>query len=303
MNTNSTGVGVRITNQAEWIWRQGGVAATDAAALVNCSAQSDQTVFVLLAQKVQMRELPAIREELKREAAVRKQQNLAQDTPEWHAQRLTGIGATEAVGLVGAAWSDSKNKCNAIKQTYLEKTGQVEVKKYENPNMARGKALEPVARRKYESLVDWSVEPLCVLHDSFDFVRASLDGLRADDGLVVEIKCPGLPNHRKFRSIAEIEDPLERQHQFSCDFNYYRAQCLWQLMITGSPRVHFVSYNEEEVGFENQLVMLELYPEPDMQELLLQRAVEFWGFVESRTFPPTEWLRPCHFPPTNVLVP
>jgi putative phage-type endonuclease len=270
---------------------------------VNCSAQSDQNVFVLLGQKLSMRELPPIREELKREERMRKQAEMVQGTPEWHASRHCTIGATEAAGLVGTAFRDSKGLGEA-QRLWKAKTGPLETGGFENENMRRGKALEPIARGRYESQMGWETAPMCVLHDDYDFVRASLDGLRTDDDLVLEIKCPGLPNHMKFQAIEEItHDPLERQRQFARDFNYYRMQILWQLMITGAKRCHFVSYNEEVPGIENRLALIELFPEPDMQQVLLERAIEFWSFVERREFPPPEWLRPCHFAPCNLLVP
>ncbi len=293
---------MQVVRQTDAVWRRGGLAGTDAAALVGCAAQSDQNVFVLLAQKLSMIELPAIREELKREAAVRKLPDVEQGTPEWHQMRSTGIGATESTLLLGAGYKDSKKLSGAV-SLYEEKTGLKPPKTFENENMKRGKALEPVARAKYERLMGWDVKPLCVLHDQFYFVRASLDGLRNDDNLIVEIKCTGLPNHEKFRYIASIEDPRERQTEFARHFNYYRYQVQWQGLITGSPRYHLVGYNTELPDVEDHLTVIELFPEPGEQQKLLERAVEFWGFVERREFPPAWWLKPCHEPPSQLLLP
>lgn len=284
---------------------QGGVAGTDVASLCNCAARSEEDCYWLLAKKISMQVMQTLRAEIKREEKqMRKQAEMVQGSPEWHSSRHGSIGGTEAAALVGAAYRDSKN-LSAAKRLWEEKIGELKGEGYESPAMKQGKALEPVARKQYETLMDWSATPLCVLHDQYDFIRASLDGLRQDDGLVLEIKCPfTTKNHYKFAEISSYrEDPFYRHVRFAEEFNYYRTQVQWQLLITGSPVTHFVSYSEQVERPEDRLVLIELYPEPDLQQVLLERAIEFWGFVERREFPPESWLKPCHFPPRNVLVP
>lgn len=298
---------MRIVRKSEAVWNRVGVGASESASLVGCPASwaKDELVLVLWAKKVQDRELV----ELKREAAqMRKMQGLEQGTPLWHQSRYTSIGGTESAGLVGAAYRDSKSLSDAMR-TFKTK-GPLGTKipeellkgGYENENMARGKKLEPIAREKYQELMGWATEPICCLHDNYDFVRASLDGLRSDDQVFLEIKCPGLKNHLKFKEIEQIEDPLYRQLEFANNFNYYRYQCLWTAIITNSHKCHFVSYNEEIEGQENQLALIELHQEPEEQSRLLQRGIEFWEFVEARVAPPASWLKPCFSYPTFVQV-
>ena len=55
--------------------------------------------------------------------------------------------------------------------------------------LQRGRELERPARRAYEQQVGIQMEPLCLVHDQLEWMRASLDGL-SFDGSVLEIKCP-----------------------------------------------------------------------------------------------------------------
>ena len=269
------------------LWWSGGIASTDIAALVRCGVTGDDNPLVKFAQKLWLRE-----------RKMRKEIELAQGTPEWHKKRLTGIGGTEAAALVGCSFA---NKLHP-QQIWDEKTETVEVEKIENEHMARGKRLEPVARELYESLYGWKTPPLNIVHDNYDFVRASLDGIREDDKLIVEIKSMGQGNHSKALKLQDIKDPLERQTALAYYFNYYRMQMLYQLLISEAEVCHFVCYNEEYKD-HRKLAVVEVYPEPKSQEILLQRVVEFWDFVEKRCPPDVEWSCYKMPDPTEIKVP
>lgn len=275
---------MRITTQNTTLWRKGGIAATDAASLVGCAIREEENPLVLWSNKIWMRE-----------RSLRKQL-LEQGTTEWLEWRNKGVGASEVASVVGAAWA---GKVNA-KDLWKTKT-QVSSGEAENENMKRGKDNEPIARQLYEALYDWPVPACCVLHDEHDFVRASLDGLRPDDKLIVEIKCCGRKNHEKLLEVQSISDPLLRQQAFSVYFNYYRYQVLYQLLITQAEVCHFVGYCKEFTN-HNKLAVIELYPEPAEQEKLLNRVIEFWRYVEERNPPPTTFCVPCHSPPRELSV-
>jgi putative phage-type endonuclease len=55
--------------------------------------------------------------------------------------------------------------------------------------MARGTALEPEARKRYEIKSGIRVAPACLQSLKYEWLRASVDGLSADGSAVVEIKC------------------------------------------------------------------------------------------------------------------
>jgi len=221
---------------------------------------------------------------------VRKSLELEQGTPEWLDWRLKGVGGSEVGTLMGAnPWEKPK----ALYDSKMAPSSGCN----ENPNMTRGKRLEPIARELYERKMGWTATPLCVIHDYHDPVRCSLDGIRGDDKLICEIKCPGKKNHEKFLYCSKIEEPLLRQQMFAEVFNYYRYQVLYQLLITGADACHFVSYCPDDFSDHNKFALIELYPEPEEQERVLQRVLEFWGYVERRECPPAEWLAPAHRPP------
>jgi putative phage-type endonuclease len=277
---------LRRTNQSTAVWREPGIGATQVAAVMGCAVERDQKPFVLWAQILQDREWKL----------VRKAAELAQDSPEWHRWRNDGWGGSEIGSLMGVNPYRDGSPTDAVRGKIAAREG-TEVRRNENPNMRRGKAKEPEARAMYERLMGWEAKPLCVLHDEHDFVRCSLDGIRPDDDLILEIKCPGGRNHEKFLQCAAVPEPLIRQQLFAHCFDYYRYQVLYQLLITGASRCHFVSYCPGEFSGHDQFALIELFPEPFEQERVLERVAAFWGFVERRELPPPEWLEPAARPP------
>lgn len=290
---------MQVVTQNTAVWWQGGVAATDVAALVGCGAESKENPVEKWAQKTWSRERP-LRKTTEREWRMRKLPEMEQGTKPWHDFRKQGLGGSEAAVVVGASY-DYGNKTSPWK-TFAEKTSE-STGEAENENTARGKRLEPEARGIYEQLMDWSAPPLCVIHDDHDCVRCSLDGLRSDDKVVLEVKCPRRPNHEKSLRIQTIADPLDRQRAFAAAFDYYRAQVQYQLLITGAELAHFVSYNTDFAD-HNRFAMIELYPEPVAQEELLKRALEFWDCVVRREPPSVEWCVEYDWgPPTELRLP
>lgn len=279
---------MRKVNSRDPIWLKFGIAALDIAPLMNVKVPNEpwNHVISLWADKVHRREL----------AEMKKLGQLEQGTQEWHDWRRSGVTASTVGALIGVEkWG------NTSQSIWAEKT-QPPQHSNENEDMRRGKALEPTVRELYEQMFGWKVPPVCVIHDAYDFVRASLDGLRTDDKLVLEVKCPRIANHRKSQAIAAIIDPLERQQAFAYEFPFYRAQIAYQLLITESPVCHFVSYCVDAPGHD-KIVVVELYAEPKMQETLLQRVIDFWGYVERREPPPPSWNRCEMRSPTDLSVP
>ena len=58
------------------------------------------------------------------------------------------------------------------------------------PAARRGRELERRARRACEQEAGIQMEPVCLVHDQLEWMRASLDGLSFDGSTVLEIKCP-----------------------------------------------------------------------------------------------------------------
>jgi putative phage-type endonuclease len=276
---NGGGGEVRVVSKGSAVWKTVGVGSGDVASLLNCSASADETVLDLWASVVRRRD--------KKELPRVKKVTLDQGSQEWLRWRNLGLGGSEVGCVLGAnPYRDSK-----ADRIWERKVGdRPEIS--DNPAMARGRKLEPEARSLYESLYGWTAEPVCVIHDDHDHLRCSLDGLRQDDKVVLEIKCSGEKNHRKYLAVSRIDDPLERQRAFWYEVPYYRAQVLYQLLITGADVAHFVGFNPDFSGGD-RLAVFELYPEPQEMQRLLERTNQFWNFVLERTPPPPEWLIRC----------
>lgn len=198
--------------------------------------------------------------------SMRRVQDLKQNSPEWLQWRRKGVGGSEAGAVYGVSPYDSP------RQVYDRKVGVAE-ESGENADMARGRELEPKARAIYESLFGWTATPLCVLHDEHDFIRVSLDGLRDDGKVVLEVKCPRPRAHGAVVQYGEIKP-------------WYYAQVQYQLLVTAADVCHFVSYCPAWTGAKTeQFAVLEVLPDLAYQADLQAAVVDFWGHVE-RQVPP-----------------
>ena len=110
-------------------------------------------------------------------------ERLRQNTPEWHRWRLQGIGASDAPIVMGDAPFRTRRFLWSVK-TELARESAV------GPAARRGRALEQAARSAYERHTGIPMEPLCMVHDRLEWMRASLDGLSFDGSTALEIKCP-----------------------------------------------------------------------------------------------------------------
>lgn len=194
--------------------------------------------------------------------------NIAQNTPEWDEYRLHGIGSSDAGAIVGAS-----KYMNAM-ALYRIKVGEMPETALENPFTAywrdRGQALEPEARERYQFEVGWPVRPAMVVHDRYDWMRASLDGLGDVLPCIipVEIKCPG---KGKLAEVAKEKVPSE-----------WWPQCQHVLMVTEANFLHLYVYD----GKEGKL--LTVFPDLEYQAKLLEREKWFWGLVQAKVPPDLE---------------
>ena len=252
------------------IWREPGVAATHVATLLGCSEDwAINTPLRLWADRVSIR----------RKLAMKKQPELAQSGAAWHDYRAKGVGGSEVAKILGQ--SGYGDPLSVWKEKMDAKKG-VDSPSFENADMKRGKDLEPRASSQYEDLMGWQSPPLCVIHDEYDFVRCSLDGLREpSDDLVLEIKAPRDRGHEK--SLRVRSDPSA----FRALIPHYYCQVQYQLLITGAPLAHFVSYNESPQFGPDSFCLIEVPADAAYQQEILDRVRWFWDFVEREVPPPT----------------
>ncbi len=186
--------------------------------------------------------------------------NLKQHGPHWHNWRDTGIGSSDASVLMGGGFKTTRDQLVGHK---VLRDG-VDI---ENAAMARGKRLEPFARRMYEDYTGRKMKPICVEHDRFPWIRASLDGWCEKDGIILEIKCPGDWNHKK--TLLKKEVPW-----------YYKPQVMHQLLACDRAiKVHFISFTDSDMFQpEEQMVLVEVLRDQDYLDKLFQ--VEARAYLE-----------------------
>lgn len=154
--------------------------------------------------------------------------NLQQGTTEWLQWRKGGIGASDAPTIMG------ENPWKTADELLLDKLGRAKPVGT-TAAMARGTALEPEARRRYESMTRISVAPACLQSTKHEWQRASVDGLATDGSAVVEIKC-GESVYAKTAGGGRVP-------------SYYVGQLQHILAVTALPQIDFFCWlpNRPEV--------------------------------------------------------
>ncbi len=196
--------------------------------------------------------------------------DLEQKSPDWLRWRKSGIGGSDAPVLVRG-----EHFRRTVKTLWKEKLEQ-KSKQLSNSAMARGNALEPVARRMYELLVGRKVESLCCVHDEHEWLKASLDGWIASEQVVVEIKAPKREHHET----ALLGLPPEE----------YQPQLDHLLLVTGGRFAHYVSYSNYFAGAE-QLAVVKWPRDEKRLRTLFEIEKFFWDCVSSRQEPPADILK------------
>lgn len=176
--------------------------------------------------------------------------NLEQNTPEWHAFRDGKIGASLAPVIMGVSpWMTPY-------QLYEEMMG-ITPKKEETAAMRRGKALEEEARKRFIQQTGVEVVPAVGVHNRFDWLFASFDGICTDNQVIVEIKCPGQEDHE-----TALNGKVPEK---------YYPQLQHQLAVSGYKQVHYFSYTEKSTA----MVIL-----PRDEEYILKMIKEEYEFYK-----------------------
>src|SRR5215469_15255990 len=186
-------------------------------------------------------------------------ERLHQNTPEWRSWRLQGIGASDAPAIMG----DTPFK--TPRALWSIKTGRSR-EAHAGPAARRGRQLEAFARRVYEHRTGIQVAPLCLVHQEFEWMRASLDGLSFDGSTLVEIKCP--LSFRDRESAREGRIP-----------SHYYAQLQHQLEVSGAEQAHYWSFHESEG------VLVEIRPDKEYAKRLVEAEAAFWELVKENRWP------------------
>jgi putative phage-type endonuclease len=186
-------------------------------------------------------------------------ERLHQNTPEWHRWRRQGIGASDAPVIMG------ETPFKTPKTLWSMKTGRTE-EEPAGPAARRGRELERFARRAYERQTGIQMEPLCMVHEGFEWMRASLDGLSFDGSTLLEIKCP--LSLRDRASAQEGRIPSQ-----------YYAQLQHQLEVSRAERAHYWSFHGSDG------ILIEVRPDREYAKRLVEAEAAFWRLVKEDRWP------------------
>jgi putative phage-type endonuclease len=186
-------------------------------------------------------------------------ERLRQNTPEWHRWRRQGIGASDAPVIMGETPFKTPRTLWSIKTGRATETAP-------GPAARRGRELERFARCAYERQTGIQVEPLCLVHERLDWMRASLDGLSFDGSTVLEIKCPLSLRDR----VSAQEGRIPAQ---------YHAQLQHQLEVSRAELAHYWSFH----GTSG--VLIEIRPDREYAKRLIDAEAEFWHLVKENRWP------------------
>ena len=186
-------------------------------------------------------------------------ERLEQNTAEWLRWRLAGIGSSDAPVIMGEVAFKTRRLLWAIKTGRARDFAG-------NPASRRGHALEHAARNAYERQFGVQMEPLCLVHEKLEWMRASLDGVSFDGSTVLEIKCP--LNLRDHHAAQQGRVP-----------SHYYGQLQHQLEVSGAGEAHYWSFD----GRSGRLVRIP--PDRDYMKRLVDEEGEFWRRVQEDRWP------------------
>jgi putative phage-type endonuclease len=188
---------------------------------------------------------------------------LEQGSDEWLKWRTEGFGSSDVAGILNLS------KYSSPYQVYLNKKGIGRI--FDGNNATRaGQDVEPKARASYEILHGEFEEfkPICVEHDKYPFMRASLDGYSEKLKRIVEIKYPSNTTH-----LLALSGVLP---------SHYLCQVQYQLLICDeATHAHYWSYRESQGG----LVEVKR-AEAFLNEVLIPGVLAFQKLIETNTPPP-----------------
>ena len=184
---------------------------------------------------------------------------LVQGTPEWHAHRAQFRNASETAAVMGVSpWQTPYH-------LWALRTGRA--RQEVTAAMARGTALEPLAREAYEQRTGHVMQPLVLVEGEYS---ASLDGLTFDGSLIVEIKCPVRGRDSSlWKAVAAGEVP-----------EYYGWQIEHQLMVSGASMAHLFVFD----GAQGHLTVIA--PRPERWKAIQEAWDAFMHCIKTDTPPP-----------------
>lgn len=205
-----------------------------------------------------------VRNQSEKTSASRKPVGSVSSISDWLAWRMKGIGGSDAPAVMGASpWCDPQ-------KLWELKTGRRAPDPQTFP-MRRGRNLEPVARELYEQMSGIEMPADTATHSQYDFLRASLDGINKNSGIVLEIKCPGKKDH----AVALQGNIPEK----------YIWQLVHILMVTDLDTIDYFSYHPDA---PKKGVIISFDRDRHLERMLLPKEMQFWENVVKDVSPSTK---------------
>lgn len=174
----------------------------------------------------------------------------------WEKWRQAGIGSSDAAPIMGVSLYCSR------KELYARKKGML-ARSVPNAAMERGHRLEAVARELYHQLRGVHTRPVQVIHDDYDWLRASLDGLSDDNTRIVELKAIKAEHHA-----GALRGRIPE---------YIYPQLQHQLLVTGLTHLDYWSYSEStKFPLADRVALVEVKPDREYQQRMFEQEREFW---------------------------
>lgn len=183
-------------------------------------------------------------------------------SPEWLEMRRKYITATDASAIMGV------NPWKTPLQLYEEKIKGT--KTLINPAMQRGLDMEPMALLEFEQASGHFVQPQWKTHPDIKWMAATFDGIN-EDGIAVEIKCPG-----------------EKDHLVACEGKVpekYYPQLQHQMKVAEIGQCYYFSYRPE---FKIAWKMIRVEADRDYQQKMMEAEAEFYEGLQKKIAP-----KPC----------
>jgi putative phage-type endonuclease len=181
--------------------------------------------------------------------------NLDQGGNDWLVWRAGGIGGSDSGVIMGVSPYCTREKLlgqKAVRRfgiTRQTNTGKTDA-------MLRGIEKEPMVRDTYNKRTGQNLVPACGIHDKYQWMRASFDGLLLPD----------------FTRALEIKCPNKNVHQSALDgivATLYWPQVQHLLAVSGADRLDFVSWSENPFFGDRQLARVIVRPDwPYIEEMI-----------------------------------
>jgi putative phage-type endonuclease len=185
-----------------------------------------------------------------------------QGSEEWVKQRLGKVTAS----VIHKVYSDklTATKKNLMRSLALERLSGSRMSNIKTVDMARGLAIEPLARKAYEIATQQKVSLVgFISHPDIKNAGASPDGLIGEKGFI-EIKCLNIRNHNQIIKNKKIP----KQYYYQMQFQLACSQREWG---------DFVAYHPEA---DESLYIERVAPEHNIIQELQSKVINFLTDVE-----------------------